>query len=174
MLDNEIKFINYTEGATTCLWDFGDGNTSFWTNETQIHSYSSAGEYTAMLVARNEHQCVDTAYKKLRITDMFTFYAPTAFTPNGDGDNDYFYISGNGIDKDHFLLLVYNRWGERMFRSTKFDMETPQNMGWDGTNEGDVAKGDRIAPTGAYNWVCKFQDFTGKPHEMKGTVFLLK
>lgn len=174
LLDNEIKFINYTEGATTCLWDFGDGNTSFWTNETQIHSYSSAGEYTAMLVARNEHQCVDTAYKKLRITDMFTFYAPTAFTPNGDGDNDYFYISGNGIDKDHFLLLVYNRWGERMFRSTKFDMETPQNMGWDGTNEGDVAKGDRIAPTGAYNWVCKFQDFTGKPHEMKGTVFLLK
>lgn len=174
LLDNEIKFINYTEGATTCLWDFGDGNTSFWSNETQIHSYSSAGEYTAMLVARNEHQCVDTAYKKLRITDMFTFYAPTAFTPNGDGDNDYFYISGNGIDKDHFLLLVYNRWGERMFRSTKFDMETPQNMGWDGTNEGDVAKGDRIAPTGAYNWVCKFQDFTGKPHEMKGTVFLLK
>jgi len=174
ILSNEVKFINYTEGATTCLWNFGDGSTSIWTNETQIHTYMSAGEYTAMLVARNEHQCVDTTYKKLRITDLFTFYAPTAFTPNGDGENDYFYISGNGIDPDNFVLMVYNRWGERMFKTTKFNMETPQSMGWDGTNDGNVSKGDPIATTGAYNWVCKFLDFTGKPHEKKGTVFLLK
>ena len=174
LLDNEVKFTNYTQGATTCLWDFGDGNTSIWTEDIQIHSYMNAGEYTAMLIARNEHQCVDTAYKKLRITDLYTFYAPTAFTPNGDGDNDYFYISGNGIDKDNFLLIIYNRWGERMFKTTRFDMETPQSMGWDGTNEGDVKKGDKIATAGAYNWVCKFLDFTGKPHEEKGTVFLLK
>ena len=174
ILTTEIKFINYSEGGTTYLWNFGDGNTSIWSNETQIHTYEKAGDYTAMLVAKNQHQCVDTAYKRLSITDVYTFYAPTAFTPNGDGDNDFFYISGNGINKKDFLLTVYNRWGERMFRTTTFDMESPQNMAWDGTDEGSVLKGDKIVTTGAYNWVCKFTDFTGKPHEKKGTVFLLK
>ncbi|MBQ5458013.1 MAG: gliding motility-associated C-terminal domain-containing protein, partial [Bacteroidales bacterium] len=133
-----------------------------------------AGNYTAMLVAKNKYQCVDTVYKKLSITDVYTFYAPTAFTPNGDGDNDFFYISGNGISSKDFLLTVYNRYGERMFKTTTFDMESPQNMAWDGTNDGNILKGDKIATTGAYNWVCKFTDFTGKPHEKKGTVFLLK
>mgnify|MGYP003563633863 CR=1 FL=1 len=88
--------------------------------------------------------------------------------------NDFFYISGNGIDKKDFMLTVYNRWGERMFKTTTFDMESPQNMAWDGTDEGNILKGDKIVTTGAYNWVCKFTDFTGKPHEKKGTVFLLK
>jgi len=174
ILTTEIKFINYSEGGTTYLWNFGDGNTSIWSNETQIHTYEKAGNYTAMLVAKNQHQCVDTAYKKLTITDVYTFYAPTAFTPNGDGNNDFFYISGNGIDENNFLLTIYNRYGERMFKTTTFDMESPQNMAWDGTNDGSILKGDKIATTGAYNWVCKFNDFTGKPHEKKGTVFLLK
>ena len=174
ILTTEIKFINYSEGGTTYLWDFGDGSTSIWSNETQIHTYEKAGNYTAMLVAKNKYQCVDTVYKKLSITDVYTFYAPTAFTPNGDGDNDFFYISGNGISSKDFLLTVYNRYGERMFKTTTFDMESPQNMAWDGTNDGNILKGDKIATTGAYNWVCKFTDFTGKPHEKKGTVFLLK
>ena len=174
ILTTEIKFINYSEGGTTYLWDFGDGSTSIWSNETQIHTYEKAGNYTAMLVAKNRYQCADTVYKKLSITDVFTFYAPTAFTPNGDGDNDFFYISGNGISSKDFLLTIYNRYGERMFKTTNFDMESPQNMAWDGTNDGSILKGDKIATTGPYNWVCKFTDFTGKPHEMKGTVFLLK
>ncbi|MBR5982570.1 MAG: PKD domain-containing protein [Bacteroidales bacterium] len=174
ILTTEIKFINYSEGGTTYLWNFGDGNTSIWSNETQIHTYEKAGDYTAMLVAKNKYQCVDTAYKKLSITNVYTFYAPTAFTPNGDGDNDFFYISGNGIDDNNFELTVYNRYGERMFKTTTFDMESPQSMAWDGTNDGSILKGDKIATTGPYNWVCKFLDFTGKPHEKKGTVFLLK
>lgn len=174
ILTTEIKFINYSEGGITYLWNFGDGNTSIWSDETQIHTYEKAGSYTAMLVAKNQYECVDTAYKKLNITDVFTFYAPTAFTPNGDGDNDFFYISGNGIDPDNFELIVYNRWGERMFRCKEFNMESPQSMGWDGSDEGNVLNGDPIVTTGPYNWVCKFLDFTGKPHEKKGTVFLMK
>lgn len=174
ILTTEIKFINYSEGGTTYLWNFGDGNTSIWSDETQIHTYSKAGTYTAMLVAKNQYQCVDTAYKKLNITDVYTFYAPTAFTPNGDGDNDFFYISGNGIDPENFELTVYDRWGERMFRCTEFNMESPQSMGWDGSDDGNVLEGDPIVTTGPYNWVCKFLDFTGKPHEKKGTVFLMK
>ncbi|MCF0206248.1 MAG: PKD domain-containing protein, partial [Bacteroidales bacterium] len=163
VLTTEIKFINYSTGGVTFLWNFGDGKTSIWSDDTQIHTYSRAGAYTAMLVAKNEHQCVDTAYKKLNITDEFTFYAPTAFTPNGDGDNDYFYVVGNGIDPDTFCLSIFDRWGQRVFRTYLFDMETPQRMAWDGS-KGNAAEGDPIVVAGAYNWVCTFTDFTGKPH----------
>lgn len=174
LLNTDIKFINHSEGGSTFLWNFGDENSSIWSNDVQIHTYTKPGTYVAMLVAKSEYQCVDTAYKKVIINDVYTFYAPTAFSPNGDGLNDLFYVTGSGINSEDFTLRVYNRWGERMFETFVFDKENPENMAWDGSNDGDVKLGDKIATTGPYNWVCTFVDFTGKPHEKKGTVFIVK
>ncbi|MFH1320359.1 MAG: carboxypeptidase regulatory-like domain-containing protein [Bacteroidota bacterium] len=44
-----VTFSNYSSGATTYFWDFGDGGTSTLMNPT--HNYSSAGIYSVMLVA---------------------------------------------------------------------------------------------------------------------------
>lgn len=53
---------------------------------------------------------------------------PNAFTPNGDGDNDYFfprqYLSRGVVD---FKFEVYNRWGEKVFETNNAD-----GKGWDG------------------------------------------
>ncbi len=44
-----VDFTNLSSGATSYLWDFGDGNTSTSTNPT--HTYAATGTYTACLIA---------------------------------------------------------------------------------------------------------------------------
>ncbi len=55
------------------------------------------------------------------------FFVPNAFTPNGDGVNDYFYVITDG--NQEFVFSIYNRWGQKVFATT--DPE----IGWDGTFE---------------------------------------
>jgi gliding motility-associated-like protein len=61
---------------------------------------------------------------------------PDAFSPNGDGHNDYFFIQGWPDCASEFHLLIYDRWGEKVFES-----DDPTEK-WDGTFKGkplDVA-----------------------------------
>jgi len=174
VLNAQVEFINYSEGGGTYFWDFGDGTTSLWTPDVQLHTYHGIGEYDIMMVAKNQHDCIDTAYKKIRVHDEFTFYAPDAFSPNGDGLNDMFYVIGHGIDATQFYLSVYDRFGNRVFQTETFDEERPYKMAWDGSYNGSVAKGDPVLTNGMYSRYCTFVDFTGKPHEESGTVTLVR
>lgn len=64
--------------------------------------------------------------------DTDHIFFPNAFTPNGDGDNDVLRIRSNFLDELLDVeLLIYNRWGEEMFR-TQSAFE-----GWDGTFRGE-------------------------------------
>lgn len=49
-----ISFTNQSQNFTSCLWDFGDGNTSTGTNPS--HIYTSGGVYTITLIAYNGTQ----------------------------------------------------------------------------------------------------------------------
>lgn len=51
-------------------------------------------------------------------------FLPNVFSPNGDGKNDVFKIQGQNIKGSR--LLIFNRWGEKVFESND------QNTGWDG------------------------------------------
>ena len=44
------------------------------------------------------------------------FYAPNSFTPNGDGINDIFIISGLSVYKP--TLKIFNRWGVEVYVSS--------------------------------------------------------
>ena len=65
---------------------------------------------------------------------LTSLYIPNAFTPNGDGVNDIFYVYGNGIEELH--LRIFNRWGELIFES--FNLAE----GWDGTYRGHLLDPD--------------------------------
>ncbi|PLX09072.1 MAG: hypothetical protein C0596_04530 [Marinilabiliales bacterium] len=169
-----IEFINYTEGGSTYFWDFGDGATTLWTNEPQMHMYNALGDFTIMMIAKNQYECYDTAYKSIHVHDEYTFYAPDAFTPNGDGLNDVFYVIGHGIDPTQFYLVIYDRFGSKVFETETFDSDNPYRMAWDGSHNGSVVKGDPVMTNGMYRWYCSFADLNGKPREESGTVTLVK
>ena len=58
-------------------------------------------------------------------------YIPNAFSPNGDGLNDEFKVTGNSEIIYSFRLHIYNRWGNLVFESN--DIST----GWDGKHKGN-------------------------------------
>jgi PKD repeat protein len=59
-----IQFIDLTENATSCYWDFGDGNNS--TEQNPVHTYSAAGNYTVKLIATNA-TCQSTKTREISI-----------------------------------------------------------------------------------------------------------
>ena len=61
-------------------------------------------------------------------------YLPTAFSPNGDGNNDGFrpIVVDDNIDFDSWEFSIYNRWGELVFKTNDV------NEAWDGTYNGEV------------------------------------
>lgn len=87
-------------------------------------------------------------------------YIPNAFTPNGDGLNDYFKIV-NLRDEKVIDFRVFNRWGTIMFRGED------NNASWDGKYK------DKLQPTGVYGYLIKVGYPDGKIVTYKGTITLL-
>jgi gliding motility-associated-like protein len=87
---------------------------------------------------------------------------PNAFTPDGNGVNDFFKPIGKDIIKYH--LQIFDRWGSLDFQSTDI------NKGWDGTVKGV------IAPPDVYTYIVVFESisYPGVVHKEKGTFNLIR
>lgn len=80
---------------------------------------------------------------------------PNVFTPNGDGNNDFFMISANGIKT--FSISIYNRWGAKVFESQDI------TDSWSGGDSTD----------GTYFYIVKAETINGKQFDAKGYLQLL-
>lgn len=139
-------------------WDFGDG---FDSNEIDpIHTYDAPGTYTVRLVVTDRTGCETEKTSTLEITEGYRIIIPNAFTPNGDGNNDFFRPRMLGLTKAQ--LLIYNTWGEIIFNTE--DLET---KGWDGTIKG------RKAENGNYVYKIIGLSFNGLKVEREGIFALI-
>jgi gliding motility-associated-like protein len=87
---------------------------------------------------------------------------PSAFTPNHDGHNDVFKVV-NGYTISTYHLLIYNRWGQKIFETMDY------SKGWDGTLSGIMQN------AGTYAWYCEFRTINNPiPEKRKGTVLLIR
>lgn len=68
--------------------------------------------------------CTDTETATVVVENIFTYFMPTGFSPNGDGINDVIQVHGKGIDR--ISLKIFDRIGEKVFETTN------PNEGWDG------------------------------------------
>ncbi len=158
-----VDFTNLSLDATHYYWYFGDNDSA--SVENPSHMYSAVtGEYEVKLVSISELGCKDSIIGKIIVKDHFTFYAPTAFTPDGDGINDYWQISGNSIDAKNYELLIFDRWGEIIFQTNNPDDK------WDGKSK----NGKKISEAGVYTWIASFKEETGEIHQRTGNITLLR
>jgi gliding motility-associated-like protein len=87
---------------------------------------------------------------------------PSAFTPNGDGLNDFFGPL-NAIKADQLIFRVYNRWGNLIFETRDW------LKGWDGKYKAIEQE------SATYVWRLSYINRdTKKSVELKGTVQLIR
>ena len=162
LIDNpEIDFINLSLYATISEWDFGDGTTS--TDESPTHSYTEVGFYPVRLIVSSGNDCVDTVVKTVEIYDNFYLWLPNAFSPNNDGLNDLFGPEGVGYTEDNYEFLIFNRWGELVFKTNTFSEK------WDGKMENEFQYTSNI-----YVWRILINDKSGRIREFIGNVLMIR
>lgn len=121
-----------------------------------IYTVQKEGLYSVTVI----NACGQASDNILIESQSCIFYFPSAFTPNGDGRNDYFRIL-NAFSIIDFYLAVYNRWGEKIFETTDY------TKGWDGTVNGNEA------PSGNFVWFSRFKS-RGTEVVRKGNVMLIR
>lgn len=158
--NDPVSFFDLSVGEVVdWKWEFGDG---FESDEVDpIHTYDSPGTYNVILTITDRTGCETVKTSILEITEGYRIMLPNAFTPNGDGNNDFFRPRMLGLTK--VRLNIYNTWGEVIFSTD--DLET---KGWDG-----MVKGKR-AENGNYIYKLIGLSFNGLKVERDGIFALMK
>lgn len=162
--ETTVGYINQSEGATSYVWEFGDGAIS--SEYEPLHEYRRGGNYLVNLIATNEFGCASEYSKSIMIDNTFYVYVPSAFTPGTDGINDLFIPSFSSLDEiKTYTFEVTNRWGEVIFRTAN-----PQE-GW----TGDVQGGDYFVHNDIFNWYVKIEFNNNQlARAYKGDVIVLR
>ncbi|MDD3876541.1 MAG: PKD domain-containing protein [Bacteroidales bacterium] len=128
----------YNAAVGTWYWNFGDGTTESFNVPTTQHAYTTMGSYTVQHIVESQYGCKDTIEKQILVISITI---PNVFTPNGDGINDFFIIDGIGVISET-NIIVYNRWGRKVYESSDYKND------WDGADVAD----------GVYYFIITFKD----------------
>ncbi|HWB64760.1 MAG TPA: gliding motility-associated C-terminal domain-containing protein, partial [Chitinophagales bacterium] len=107
----------------------------------------------------------DSVSIEVKICDTY-IQVPSAFTPNGDGNNDFFTVFGKYISD--YEIRIYNRWGEEVYHSTDLNELSDLSRGWDGTYKG------KKQDSGTFVYYIVAKDINGKTITKKGNLTLIR
>ncbi|MGB3947028.1 MAG: gliding motility-associated C-terminal domain-containing protein [Bacteroidia bacterium] len=160
--NTQVLFTNTSINTNAVAWDFGDslssGNTSI--ANTPQYSYPQGGSFCIRLIAFNQAGCTDTLIQCINVSNQPLINIPNIFTPNGDGNNDVFFITTQSITK--LSCTIFNRWGIKVTEWTDI------NANWDGK----IADG-KLANDGVYFYIVNAQATDGSEIVEKGYLQLL-
>ena len=129
--------------------------TSEWQQENVLAKLG-AGVYYYQVKDKNNCQ-VNGSAEIIKNDRECAVFVPTAFSPNGDGQNDLFRVKLHDDVRD-FHLDVYSRWGQLVFSTAN-----PEGA-WDGARQ----------PVGSYIWVLVYTDSKQQARKQTGYLVLVK
>ncbi|MBK8880288.1 MAG: gliding motility-associated C-terminal domain-containing protein [Haliscomenobacter sp.] len=94
-------------------------------------------------------------------------YIPNAFSPNGDGQNDLFYIQAGNEIREVRDFQIFDRWGAMVFGRARFQ-PNDETFGWDGYFKGISQK------PGVYVYFAVLEMADGGTEMVKGEVLLIR
>jgi len=107
----------------------------------------------------------DSVY--IRVAKDRTIYSPNIISANGDNINDYFFLSGNTLAGEGLYLRIYDRWGNLVFVSGKFQLNESVD-GWDGTFKG------KAVVNGVFVWIAMMQYIDGFQQMLSGNITVIR
>jgi gliding motility-associated-like protein len=160
-----VIFSNQSKGPVTqWLWNLGNGNTSPLENPPMqfYTSIAPLSQVPVTLIATGFNGCRDTVVHTIQVPNNCYVAVPNAFTPNGDGLNDFLYPL-NAWKATDLLFRVYNRYGQLIWETTDWTRK------WDGRT------GGQPMPSGTLIWILQYTEAdTGKNVVQKGTTTLIR
>lgn len=122
---------------------------------------------TYTVTGTNGYGCSDSdQVKVILVCNEGAVYIPNTFTPNSDGQNDYFYPRGRGVQQVVYFR-IYNRWGQLIYERNNFQLNDKAG-GWDGT-----FKGRKLLPDVFMYSVSMICD-NNEVFQVKGNITLLR
>ena len=163
VLEMPFAVADFSTSSTISLnawsWNFGDGNRS--TSATPSHEYQFPGIYEVVVTTEDINGCEMKATRVIEVKKLVGVSLPSAFTPNGDGFNDDYYVGAYQITT--FNLQIFNRWGQMVYETSNPDFK------WDGTGPDG-----RPVQEGVYVYVMKATDFDGLEINESRTITILR
>jgi gliding motility-associated-like protein len=126
--------------------------------------FTQSGKTVVTVYERLDDELVDSASITVTISDSH-LEMPNAFSPNGDGTNDYYQAKSNYKSIVEFHAYIFNRWGQKLYEWTDC---TDEKKGWDGTFHGSPCK------DGVYYVLVKARGADGRVYEIKRDVNLMR
>jgi gliding motility-associated-like protein len=158
-IESEISFYNKSEGATSYIWSFDNGDYSF--EENPSYDFIDVQNYNVSLTATDDFGCQSEVTRIVNIHPEYTIFIPNSFTPDSDGLNDVFEAAGTGIEE--FEMKVFDRWGGLIFESSNID------LGWDGNNYSGLP-----IDNGVYLYHVALYDYNGRVWVYNGDINLTR
>lgn len=152
----EIQFKDERTNTFSSI-SFVDDET-FTYNDLETKAFLT--QYTYRIVAHNKIEDIQTISNEVSIDTEFNIWIPNTFTPNGDGLNDLFKLTGTFISD--FQISIFSKWGEKVFSSE--DVE----HSWDGTYR------DADCQIGNYYYVIFVKAANGRSKKIDGNFVLLR
>lgn len=146
------------DGKAVIMWDMGNGDTLL--GQAIQYTFDRIGNYNIRVISNPSAPCSTSTELNLNypLVDADIRKIPNAFSPNGDGENDFFKIYFGNVQCKIDYLQIYSRWGELVFDSNR-----DNTFEWDGRYKG------QICAEGIYVYIIK-----GEGIDDKGWLALIK
>ena len=156
---NPIKIYPDFPYSGSCFWDFSHGLTH---SDCQPESWIPEEEdrWRIKLQLISKEGCQDSFVRTFYYKFPILFKVSNAFTPNGDGYNDFFYLSYLNVAA--LEINIFDRWGNLVYNS-----QDP-NFRWDGM------VGNRALPEGVYVYALQLWGIRGELRSEEGTITLIR
>ncbi len=165
---NASKDTQIVKGASVTLSAAGSGTYNWYSpnglscTTCQFPTASPGHTTKYYLVVTGTNGCTEIDSVLITVLEgpCEDIFIPNVFSPNGDGQNDIFFVKGSCIKNIH--TDIYNRWGQKIADSDNVD-----NI-WDGTFKGAALSSD------VFVYKISAQLSSGEEIIKNGNVTLLK
>jgi gliding motility-associated-like protein len=148
------------------LLDAGGGMEWYrWQNGTTGRTYKAIDQGTYWVKVKDANGCFGTDTVTInKRGDLYpsTLFMPNAFTPDGNGVNDFYPMNKFPKVGALYNVKLYNRWGEKII-----ELESP-DLNWDGNINGVPA------PEGAYVYLATWIGCDNERRTLRGSFHILR
>jgi gliding motility-associated-like protein len=160
--NNEVNLSDISLYNLGREWWIEGGGVRF--DSTLSYAFTDTGIFEVRLIAVDRFGCADTTVGFVDVAPVSTFYLPNAFTPNADSRNDDYKGVGLTEGIKNFELVIFDRWGQRIFET-----QNP-SKGWDG----NIQSSGRQCPEGIYIARAKYVEPRGQWVEKTVQISLIR